>query len=113
MKGVIYLKNIIKQAKKEYMNYLKNVENEWGWSYYRNYLWYLVYKKLSNEIEEVWKTGNPAYVKYGKKVIRLPINLKSEYKERYLIFHFAWLVDQIEYRIRDKIYPKIKHKIES
>ncbi len=111
MGKVIYLKDIIKQARKEYEHYLRKVKTWKEWDYYRNYLWYLVYKRLSNEISEIWKNNEVAYVKYGKKLIQLPVNLRWDYKERCLIFHFAYLIDQIEHRIRAKFYPIIERKI--
>ncbi len=111
MERVIYLKDIIKQARKEYEQYLKSIKTWKDWDYYRNYLWYLVYERLSNEIREQWKQGNTAYVKYGKKLIRLPVNLRWDHMEQCLIFHFAYIIDQVEYKIRDKFYPIIERKI--
>ncbi len=111
MEKVIYLKDIIKQAKKEYEQYLKNIKTWKEWNYYRNYLWYLVYERLSNEINEIWKNNEVAYVKYRNKLIRLPVNLRWDYKERCLIFHFAYIIDQIEYKIRDKYYVVLEKKI--
>jgi hypothetical protein len=31
--------------------------------------------------------------------------------ERRLIFHFAYIIDQMEYRIRDKFYPMVKKRL--
>jgi len=67
MQKVIYLKDIIKETKKEYISYLKNIKDIKEWSYYRFYLWHLVRQKLGNEIREKWKKGETAYIKYGKK----------------------------------------------
>jgi len=110
MEKVIYLKDIIKQAKKEYESCLKNVKEWKDWDYYRHYLWYLVYKRLSNEI---WKNGGAVCVKYRNKVIRLPANLRWEYKEKILLDNFWYRITQIEEKIRDKYYSRLKKRLEN
>jgi len=37
--------------------------------------------------------------------------MKLEYMDRALTFHFAWIIDQMEHRIRDKHYPMIEKRL--
>jgi hypothetical protein len=99
---VIYVKDIITQAKKEYEQCIRNTKTFEEWDYYRFDLWYLFAKRLVNEIIEGWKTGNTVCIRYRKKLIRLPIELNWELVQRCLISHFWDRVYEIENRIRAK-----------
>ena len=101
---VIYFKEILKEAKKEYENSLKNVKNWEDWDYYRFYLWHLVYRKLRNEI------NSHCIIKYGKKVVGV-YPMRWDYLEHYITRHFWSIVYRVEYNIRDKYYLMIKERL--
>jgi hypothetical protein len=107
---VIYLRNIIKQAKKQYIQNLKSCKDWKDWNYYRFYLWNLVFKPLVKDIEDGWKNNQVVYVKYGKILLRLPV-MKFDYLERLLLNKFWDKVINMEYRIRDKVFPYLERKL--
>lgn len=109
--NVIYLKDILREAKKQYERELKTCKDWQEYYYTKGSLWYIVDKQIWDKLEEKFKNVNEVWLIYGKKRIRINKTCKWEYVHRVIIDKLWDVVYEMDCRIVSKIFPMLVRRL--
>lgn len=108
-KNIIYLKDVIKQAKKRFIKDLLDCEDWKEWRYCD--LWLDVWKEFIKRFDYMLKRYEYVYVKYGNTKIKFTAYDKIEIVERIMLDKFWGVIHKMEHRLRDKYFDYLEEKL--